>query len=128
MHIRVSQLDIFADACSFDAAGTMAGAAFEHIERIGADLPGICVVMRRLMGKSYRSKAALHTRRDGAYVCFDLPDGSVLAVDFQQRPGAWLVATESRTAWELCQGRDLSVLPFALVAYDQEEWSAAAAG
>lgn len=119
MHIRASQLDIFGSACTFDASGTLAGAAFEHIERIGADLAGICVVMRRIMGKFYKAKARYHCRRDGQYQCFDLPDGSVLSVDFAQRPGAWLVAVESRTAWELLQGRDMTLLPFALCAFDQ---------
>lgn len=105
MHIRASQLDIFSAACTFDATGTMAGAVFDHIERIGADLPGVCVVVKRIMGKSYGRFAGLHCARDGRYLRFEMLDGSVLAVDFSQSPGAWLVAVESRTAWELLVGR-----------------------
>lgn len=106
MHIRANQLDIFTAAVQFDAAGTMAGAVFDHIERIGADLPGVCVVLRRVMGKAYRKWVGNHVRWDGKYRCFDMPDGSIVAVDFAQSPGSWLVAVESRTAWELLQGRD----------------------
>lgn len=120
MHIRASQLDIFSAACSFDATGTMAASVFEHIERIGADLPGVAVVLRRVLGKAYRKHASNHMSRDGRYVRCDMPDGSIIAVDFRQRPGAWLIAVESRTAWELLQGRDPGVLPWALLAYDEE--------
>lgn len=122
MHIRAQNLDIFAAACTFDATGTMAGATFEHIERIGGDLAGLCVVAKRVMGKSYGKFASLHTRRDGRYTCFDMPDGSILAVDFGQAPGPWLVAVESRTAWELLQGREGVDLPLSLWAYESETY------
>lgn len=120
MHIRASQLDIFSAACTFDATGTMAAAVFEHIERIDGDLAGIAVVLRRVLGKAYRKHAANHMAKDGRYVRCDFPDGSILAVDFGQSPGAWLIAVESRTAWELLQGRDFGQVPWSLLAWDFE--------
>lgn len=120
MHIRASQLDIFSAACTFDATGTIAAGVFEHIERIGGDLPGVAVVLRRVLGKAYRRWANLHMAKDGRYIRCDFPDGSILAVDFSQSPGAWLIAVESRTAWELLQGRDFGQVPWSLLALDQE--------
>lgn len=95
MHVRKASLDVFSAACTFNAAGTMAGAAF------GGDM----TVIRRSLGRKGRRRWC--GRMDGRWRMFDFADGSVLAWDFQTGD-QW--AVESRTAAEVvlsCNGEAL---------------------
>lgn len=116
MHVRASSLDLFTAACTFDGAGTAAGRVMAHA--VAYD-DTIITTVKRAMGKCYGSFAANHTRRDGRWLMFDFPDGSVLAYD-PRRNGVWLWVVECRTAAEIvlsCQSEDL--LPMGVSAFSE---------
>jgi hypothetical protein len=65
-------------------------------------------VIRRVQGKSWGKSAARHMRSDREFTCFDLPDGSILAVNCNlrvvfDRAGSawpWVLAVPDRATWE----------------------------
>ena len=106
MHVRASSLDIFAAACTFDGTDTAAGRVLTHA--VTHD-DTVITTIKRAMGKLYGPWAGNHTRRDGRWLMFDFPDGSVLAYAPDRRD-VWAWAVECRTAAEIvlsCQSGDL---------------------
>jgi hypothetical protein len=94
-------------------------ADFEDMD-MGVD-PVACVltVLRRVQGKQFGRRACHQMRRDREYLCFELGDGSILALNPQpviklmtHDDGScwpWLVAVANRADWELFMKSTTSV-------------------
>lgn len=86
----------------------------DHFEGLDmGDDPVSCVltVLRRVQGKQFGKLAHRQMRHDREYLCFELVDGSILALNPHPvkrlmthddgSPWPWLVAVTDRAEWEL---------------------------
>lgn len=94
----------------------MAGRVFDYIEAQDIDEGTVMTVLSKIRGR----RRFCGARRDGRFLMFDWPDGSILGYcPWTRLPGGvWLFAVESRTAQELSRLSDYSFLPVSLGSWE----------
>lgn len=89
---------------------TQASRLLDHLETFEHDDPVATVLclVRRIQGKSWGKFAANHMRKDREYTCFEMRDGSIVAVNCNLKvvvdPAGsvwpWLLCAPDRSTWE----------------------------